>query len=188
MPFLFYLQSSLFFTPLYFSVLLIFHLNFIFMLKIKNGDYHYMKKIINPKKIFCYLICLLMTFSLTAKAPKYVFLFIGDGMSFPQFQTTADYLGAIADKDAEQALPSKTNYERKGAVLDGPKKLNFMNFEAVGSACNYDSCSFAPDSASTATSIASGKKTYSGMLNLDETGKIAYETIAEKLHKQKEER
>ena len=30
-------------------------------------------------------------------APKYVFLFIGDGMSYPQFQAAADYLGAIAD-------------------------------------------------------------------------------------------
>ena len=28
-----------------------------------------------------------------AAAPKYIFLFIGDGMSFPQIQTTADYLG-----------------------------------------------------------------------------------------------
>ena len=178
--------AVIFFTFRYFSVLLILHLNFIFICKIrlKNGDNHSMK-IINRKKIFCYLICLLMILPLTAKTPKYIFLFIGDGMSFPQFQTTADYLGAIADKDAEQALPSKTLYERKGAVLDGPKKLNFMNFEALGSAVNYDSCSFAPDSASTATSIASGKKTYSGMLNMDETGKIAYETIAEKLHKQK---
>ena len=31
-----------------------------------------------------------------AKAPKYVFLFIGDGMSYPQFQAAADYLGAVA--------------------------------------------------------------------------------------------
>ena len=28
----------------------------------------------------------------TVAAPKYIFLFIGDGMSFPQIQTTADYL------------------------------------------------------------------------------------------------
>ena len=27
-----------------------------------------------------------------AVAPKYVFLFIGDGMSYPQIQSTADYL------------------------------------------------------------------------------------------------
>ena len=26
-------------------------------------------------------------------APKYVFLFIGDGMSYPQIQSTSDFLG-----------------------------------------------------------------------------------------------
>ena len=118
-------------------------------------------------------------------APKYVFLFIGDGMSYPQFQAAADYLGAMADGDYRAALPS-TNYDtRGGAVLDGPVRLNFMDFEVAGSAITYDSCSFAPDSASTATSIATGKKTYSGMINVDESGAVAYETIAEKLHNQK---
>ena len=29
--------------------------------------------------------------------PKYIFLFIGDGMSYPQVQTTNYYLNAIAD-------------------------------------------------------------------------------------------
>ena len=103
-------------------------------------------------------------------APKYVFLFIGDGMSYPQFQAAADYLGAIADDDYEKALPSTKSDSREGAVLDGPVALNFMGFEVAGSAVTYDSCSFAPDSASTATSIATGKKTYSGMINVDESG------------------
>ena len=35
----------------------------------------------------------------TVKAPKYVFLFIGDGMSYPQFQAASDYLGTVADPD-----------------------------------------------------------------------------------------
>ena len=35
----------------------------------------------------------------SAKAPKYVFLFIGDGMSYPQFQAASDYLGALADSE-----------------------------------------------------------------------------------------
>ena len=118
-------------------------------------------------------------------APKYVFLFIGDGMSYPQFQAAADYLGAIADDDYEKALPSTKSDTREGAVLDGPVALNFMGFEVAGSAVTYDSCSFAPDSASTATSIATGKKTYSGMINVDESGATPYETIAEKLHAQK---
>ena len=118
-------------------------------------------------------------------APKYVFLFIGDGMSYPQFQAAADYLGAIVDDDYERALPSTKYDAREGAVLDGPVALNFMDFEVAGSAVTYDSCSFAPDSASTATSIATGKKTYSGMINVDESGATPYETIAEKLHAQK---
>ncbi|MFS6554103.1 hypothetical protein VPJ68_01095, partial [Parabacteroides distasonis] len=32
----------------------------------------------------------------TTASPKYIFLFIGDGMSYPQIQTTADYLGTTA--------------------------------------------------------------------------------------------
>ena len=119
----------------------------------------------------------------TGKTPKYVFLFIGDGMSYPQIQSTADYLGALTDEDYWQAQPSLD--DNQGAILDGPSYLNFMNFEAAGSAVTYDSNSFAPDSASTATSIATGYKTYSGSINVDETGTIEYETIAEKLHEQK---
>ena len=117
-----------------------------------------------------------------AKNPKYVFLFIGDGMSYPQIQSTSDYLGALQDADYRQAQPSLD--DNQGAKLDGPEYLNFMNFEAAGSAVTYDSNSFAPDSASTATSIATGHKTYSGSINVDETATISYETISEKVHEQ----
>ena len=115
-------------------------------------------------------------------APKYVFLFIGDGMSYPQIQSTSDFLGALKDEDYWQAQPSLD--DNGGAILDGPEYLNFMNFEAAGSAVTYDSNSFAPDSASTATSLSTGHKTYSGTINMDETGSIAYETIAEQVHEQ----
>ena len=100
--------------------------------------------------------------------PKYVFLFIGDGMSYPQFQAASDYLGAVADQDNDD-------------ILDGNKPLNFMNFPVAGSAVTYDSTSFCPDSASTATSISTGHKTYSGTINMDETMTVKYETIAEQL-------
>lgn len=116
------------------------------------------------------------------KAPKYVFLFIGDGMSYPQFQAASDYLGAITDPDYMLAVPSID--DNQGAVLDGPVALNFMNFETAGSVVTYDSNSFAPDSASTATSISTGHKTYSGSINVDETATVSYETITEKVHKQ----
>lgn len=116
------------------------------------------------------------------KTPKYVFMFIGDGMSYPQIQSTSDYLGALEDEDYFMAQPSIEDNE--GAILDGPEYLNFMNFEAAGSAVTYDSNSFAPDSASTATSLSTGKKTYSGTINVDETGTVSYETITEKVHDQ----
>ena len=143
------------------------------------------------KLISMMLVCLLCLSALpvfaeeAAAAPKYVFLFIGDGMSYPQFQAAADYLGALTDDDAKAALPSTKYDTRNGAVLDGPVALNFMEFPVAGSAVTFDSCSFAPDSASTATSIATGHKTYSGMINVDETGANSFETIAEKLHSQK---
>ena len=88
----------------------------------------------------------------TVSAPKYVFLFIGDGMSYPQIQYTSDFLGALKDEDYFLAQPSLD--DNQGATLDGTEYLNFMNFEAAGSAVTYDSNSFAPDSASTASSIS----------------------------------
>lgn len=118
----------------------------------------------------------------TVSAPKYVFLFIGDGMSYPQIQSTADYLGALNDEDYFLAQPSLD--DNQGATLDGPEYLNFMNFEAAGSAVTYDANSFAPDSASTATSISTGRKTYSGTINVDVTGTEIFETITEKVHSQ----
>lgn len=106
-----------------------------------------------------------------ASAPKYIFLFIGDGMSYPQIQLTNYYLSALADTNDDGILQSKNN-------------LTMLNFPVVGSAQTYDSTSFCPDSASTATSISTGYKTYSGTINMDETGTTAYETISEKLKKQ----
>ena len=123
------------------------------------------------------------TYKYSGKSPKYVFLFIGDGMSYPQIQSTSDYLGALNDSDYFKAQPSLD--DNGGAILDGPEYLNFMNFEAAGSAVTYDSNSFAPDSASTATSISTGHKTYSGTINMSEDYTTAYETIAEKVHEQK---
>ena len=105
------------------------------------------------------------------KTPKYVFLFIGDGMSYPQFQAASDYLGALADDDD---------------IVSGGENLSFMNFDVAGTATTFDSTSFCPDSASTATSISTGYKTHSGVINMDETKTVAYETISEKLKEQKD--
>ena len=111
----------------------------------------------------------------SAGVPKYIFLFIGDGMSYPQIQSTNYYLSA---------LENGTSMGGDGAVLQHEDALSFVDFPVAGSAQTYDSTSFCPDSASTATSISTGHKTYSGTINMDETGSVAYETIAEKLKDQ----
>ena len=112
--------------------------------------------------------------------PKYVFLFIGDGMSYPQIQSSAYYLG----KDAAGIVDVVKKSEN---AKDSPygTNLSFMNFPVVGSAQTYDATSFAPDSASTATSIFTGKKTHSSSINVDITKKQKFRTIAEQLRDQK---
>ena len=112
--------------------------------------------------------------------PKYVFVFVGDGMSYPQIQSAAYYAG----KDAAGIVDVVRNSENAG---DSPamKNLSFYDFPVAGSASTYDATSFAPDSASTATSIFTGYKTHSSSINVDITKKIKYRTIAEQLRDQK---
>jgi len=114
----------------------------------------------------------------TTKTPKYVFLFIGDGMSYPQIETTNYYLSAVKNG-------TSMGDKKEGTVLEKESdELSFLDFPVAGSAQTYDSSSFCPDSASTATSISTGHKTYSGTINMDEAGKVSYETITEKLKDQ----
>ena len=109
--------------------------------------------------------CLLGLF----QKPKYIFLFIGDGMGTAQIQSARFYKGTV---------------DNNGAVTEAD--LSFTSFPQVGSVTTYDSTSFCPDSASTATSIATGHKTESGVINMCPwTRDVPYETIAEKLHAQK---
>ena len=112
--------------------------------------------------------------------PKYVFVFIGDGMSYPQIQSAAYYTG----KDAVGIVDVVKKSENPS---DSPemKALSFYQFPIAGSASTYDATSFAPDSASTATSIFTGYKTHSSSINVDITKKIKYRTIAEQLRDQK---
>lgn len=113
--------------------------------------------------------------------PKYVFLFIGDGMSYPQVQLTNYYLNAAS---GEGTTITAEGEEKE--VLTSKNALTMMDFPVAGSAQTYDSTSFAPDSASTATSIATGNKTWSGSINVSEDFTKEYETIAEKLKAQKD--
>ena len=97
------------------------------------------------------------------KIPKYVFLFIGDGMSHVQVNAAQVYQGN----------------NTVGEVAMG--KLNFTQFPVSGVATTYDSTSFCPDSASTATALSCGVKTHSGVLGLAVDKTTQPENITEKL-------
>lgn len=97
-------------------------------------------------------------------APKYVFMFIGDGMGNPQVAATQYYLGTLENPDSETPVPAD---------------LSFTDFPYLGMVTTFDSSSFCPDSASTATSMASGRKTLSGVINYDETLTEPFKLITE---------
>lgn len=111
---------------------------------------------------------------------KYVFVFVGDGMSYPQIQSAAYYAGKDAGGIVDVVKKSE-NPSNSPEI----KPLSFYQFPVAGSASTYDATSFAPDSASTATSIFTGYKTHSSSINVDITKKIKYRTIAEQLRDQK---
>ena len=61
------------------------------------------------------------------KKPKYIFLFIGDGMGTAQIQSARFYKGTV---------------DNNGAVTEAD--LSFTSFPHVGSVTTYDSTSFCP--------------------------------------------
>ncbi|MBP3454240.1 MAG: alkaline phosphatase [Clostridia bacterium] len=110
------------------------------------------------------LVCVPGMAEETATAPKYVFMFIGDGMGNPQVAATQYYVGSIANPDSEVPVPGQ---------------LSFTQFPYLGMMTTYDASSFCPDSASTATSMASGEKTLSGVINYDVTLTTPFKLITE---------
>lgn len=97
------------------------------------------------------------------KNAKYVFLFIGDGMAVAQRNAAELYL-------AETTQPG-----------DRPEDTDLLmnTLPAQGMNTTYDLTSVIPDSASTATAIASGFKTASGVIGMNPDGTESYKNIAE---------
>lgn len=98
-----------------------------------------------------------------AGAPKYVFLFIGDGMSFAQVSAAQYFSGSDQPGDIR------------------PGRLSFTQFPVAGIVSNDNENSVIPDSASSGTAIACGVRTKSGMLGLTAEGK-SVPSVAELAH------
>ncbi|MGE5256539.1 MAG: alkaline phosphatase, partial [Hyphomicrobiales bacterium] len=97
---------------------------------------------------------------------KYVFLFIGDGMGVAQRYSAELYLARL-----------------KGLSRPEGSRLVMNTFPAQGLVTTYDLTGVIPDSASTATAIASGYKTRDGVIGMDADARVSYVSIAETARK-----
>ena len=90
------------------------------------------------------------------KPAKYVFLFIGDGMSLPQRML------------AEEFSRSTTG---KGLTINNMPQQSYSKTSSL--------TNFITDSAASGTAIACGEKTNNGRIGMDSTGKRKLESVAE---------
>lgn len=98
-----------------------------------------------------------------AKAPKYIFYFIGDGMGLNQVVATQYYL-----KSCQGEL--------------GIVPLRFTQFPYSGIATSHSASSNITDSAAGGTALATGQKTYNGAIGIDAHGNPVT-SIAEMAHR-----
>ena len=99
------------------------------------------------KKFIVFVFVLFTVIGLQAANPKYVFLFIGDGMSTPQ--------RLIAD-------------EFSRTLGTGQLAINTLPIHATTRTCSANS--LVTDSAAAATAIACGERTNNGMIGMNSKG------------------
>jgi alkaline phosphatase len=96
-----------------------------------------------------------------SEPPRYVFVFIGDGMGMPQINAAERYLSALEGKQT------------------GSEMLVLSQFPAQGLTTTYASDRFITGSAAAATAIATGHKTSIGVIAMDPSKTKDYKTVAE---------
>jgi alkaline phosphatase len=101
--------------------------------------------------------------------PKYVFFFLGDGMSNSQIQATEAYLTTLNGDSAKVAVD----------LLKPENRLNMSKLPIQGMQTTYDAFALMTDSASSATAFACGIKTVSGTIGKDETKTNSVKSVAQ---------
>lgn len=102
--------------------------------------------------------------------PKYIFFFIGDGMGTPQVNA-----GEVALINPGFRL-AKTAAAAADITLAG---YNISTFPVAGMSTTYAQNRYITDSAASGTALATGKKTYCGIISKDCTKQTNYKTMAE---------
>ncbi len=108
----------------------------------------------------------------SAGQPKYVFFFLGDGMSSSQIQATEAYLTTVNGGSATLAAD----------LLKPENRLKMSKMPVAGMQTTYDAHALMTDSASSATAFACGLKTVSGAIGMDEGRTVSYKSIAQLAH------
>lgn len=104
-----------------------------------------------------------------ADMPRYVFFFLGDGMSATQTQAAEAYLTTFNGGRATEAAD----------LLRPENRLNMSTFPVMGMQTTYDAHALMTDSASSATAFACGLKTQSGVIGMDDSKTHSYKSIAQ---------
>jgi alkaline phosphatase len=102
-------------------------------------------------------------------AAKYVFLFIGDGMSAVQIYAAEGYSRALRGKDANNGPD----------LADRALRLNMDTLPVRGMQTTYAYDHLITDSAAAGTALACGSKTSSGVIGMDHTKTRNFLSIAE---------
>ncbi len=95
-----------------------------------------------------------------APVAKYVFLFIGDGYSIATRNATEVYMAATTGQEL------------------GGYKLTQSLLPSQGLTTTYSLNSVITDSAAAATALATGNKTDNGVLSMDSSGTVSYQSVA----------
>ena len=119
------------------------------------------------KKITLLILAALLVLNVAAKSPKYVFLFIGDGMGSAHVEMTRAALAATT----------------KSKFRVGFAPLSFTDFPVQTTAKTHSSTRLITDSAAAGTALASGEKTSPGTIGMDTHHTKNLPTIAESAKK-----
>jgi alkaline phosphatase len=132
------------------------------------------------KKTLSVALCAaLLFFATTASAkPKYVFFFLGDGMSATQIQATEAFLTTENADSSIQDIAAREASE----LLKPENRLNMSKMSVAGMQTTYDAHALMTDSASSATAFACGLKTVSGTIGMDDAKTTSYKSIAQLAH------
>jgi alkaline phosphatase len=118
----------------------------------------------------------------SATQPKYVFFFLGDGMSSSQIQATEAYLATKHAVDNGLPVGPAAGDLSAEYLLNPENRLNMSKMPVAGMQTTYDSFALMTDSASSATAFACGLKTKSGVIGMDDTKTISVKSIAQLAH------